>query len=217
MTGHPKLEELDGVILDFGGVLYDIDYDAPVQAFAELGDDSFRSLYNHAAQTPWFDQLETGTLDRETFYGHLLKRCQPGTTKAQVHEAWCCILTGMPPSRAELVMGLGKRTRLFLLSNTNAIHAAVFEQDLARNLPDSEGFWNAFEKAHYSHDLGIKKPHPSTFLHVCRLHGLRPDRTLFLDDSIQHVQGAREAGLQAHHLDLTQEDLGGWMARLGWR
>lgn len=114
-------------------------------------------------------------------------------------------------------MGLGKRTRLFLLSNTNAIHAAVFEQDLARNLPDSEGFWNAFEKAHYSHDLGIKKPHPSTFLHVCRLHGLRPDRTLFLDDSIQHVQGAREAGLQAHHLDLTQEDLGGWMARLGWR
>ena len=211
------LEDLEGVILDFGGVLYDIDYDAPPVAFARLGDPEFASLYHQASQSKWFDQLEMGTLSRESFYGHLKARCHAGTTTEEVHAAWCCILTGMPPARAASVEALGRKTRLFLLSNTNAIHAEVFEADLVANLPDASAFWGAFEQAHYSHDLGIKKPHPETFLAVCEKHGLAPGRTLFLDDSIQHVEGADKAGLHAHHLDLSREDFGGWLSRMGWR
>ena len=126
------LEDLDGVILDFGGVLYDIDYDAPPKTFARLGDAEFASLYHQASQSEWFDQLEVGTLSREVFYGHLQARCQEGTTLEEVHDAWCCILTGMPPARATLVEALGQKARLFLLSNTNAIHAEV-RGDLARH------------------------------------------------------------------------------------
>ena len=164
MLNQPvALDGLDAVILDFGGVLYDIDYDAPPKAFAALGDPDFASLYHQDAQSTWFDDLETGRLDRETFYGHLAERCHLGTTSDQIHEAWCCILTGMPPARADLVTALGARTRLFLLSNTNAIHAAVFEADLQATLPDVSAFWGAFEQAHYSHELGLKKPHPETF------------------------------------------------------
>ena len=210
------LEDLEGVILDFGGVLYDIDYDAPPKAFARLGDAEFASLYHQASQSEWFDQLEVGTLSRDAFYDHLKARCQEGTTLEEVHAAWCCILTGMPPARASLVEALGQKTRLFLLSNTNAIHAQVFEADLRATLPDAAAFWGAFEAAHYSHDLGMKKPHPETFLHVCERHGLNPSRTLFLDDSIQHVEGAHRAGLHAHHLDLSKEDLAGWMLRMRW-
>ena len=218
MLNQPvALADLDGVILDFGGVLYDIDYDAPPTAFARLGDADFASLYHQASQSSWFDDLEMGQMDRDTFYTHLLNRCAEGTTMDEVHEAWCCILTGMPASRAELVVSLGRQTRLFLLSNTNAIHAAVFEEDLRKNLPMAAEFWQSFEVAHYSHDLGRKKPHPDTFLHVCGLHGLAPERTLFLDDSIQHVQGAHKAGLHAHHLDLAKEDFAGWLTRMGWR
>ena len=145
MLNQPvALEDLDGVILDFGGVLYDIDYDAPPAAFAKLGDSDFASLYHQASQSPWFDDLETGRLDKDNFYGHLARRCTPGTTHAQIHHAWCCILTGMPVARARLVKALGRSTRLFLLSNTNAIHAAVFEEDLRRTLPDAEAFWAAW-------------------------------------------------------------------------
>ena len=217
MLNQPvSLDALEGVILDFGGVLYDIDYDAPPKAFAALGDPDFASLYHQASQWTWFDDLETGNMDRATFYGHLLKRCTQGTTEEQVHAAWCSILTGMPAERAELVMHLGTKTRLFLLSNTNAIHARVFEEDLRATLPDAEAFWASFERAHYSQDLGMKKPNPKTFLHLCELHGLAPEKTLFLDDSIQHVRGAMEAGLCAHHLDLSQEDFAGWLQRIGW-
>ena len=211
-----SLGALDGVILDFGGVLYDIDYDAPPAAFEKLGDPHFAELYHQASQSEWFDALEKGQMDRATFYGHLLARCQKGTTLEAVHEAWCSILTGMRASRAQQVLDLGKRTRLFLLSNTNALHAAVFEEDLRVTLPDASAFWGSFEAAHYSHDLGMKKPHPETYLHVCERHGLRPSRTLFIDDSIQHVKGAERAGLVAHHLDLGRGDFGGWLEKMGW-
>ena len=84
-------------------------------------------------------------------------------------------------------------------------------------MPDASAFWGAFEQAHYSHDLGLEKAPSGDLPGVCEKHGLAPGRTLFLDDSIQHVEGADEAGLHAHHLDLSREDFGGWLSRMGWR
>jgi FMN phosphatase YigB (HAD superfamily) len=34
-----------------------------------------------------------------------------------------------------------------------------------------------------------------------------PHETVFIDDSIQHIIGAKKAGITAHHLDLKKEDL----------
>ena len=101
------LEDLEGVILDFGGVLYDIDYDAPPKAFARLGDSEFASLYHQASQSEWFDQLEVGTRHETpstTTSRHVARRHDLGRGAS----AWCCILTGMPAARASLVEALGQ-------------------------------------------------------------------------------------------------------------
>jgi len=42
---------IEAVIFDFGGVLYEIDYHAPVQAFEKLGCENFDSLYSKAQQS----------------------------------------------------------------------------------------------------------------------------------------------------------------------
>lgn len=57
----------EAVILDFGGVLYDIDYDAPVRAFAALGVADFAGIYHQDNQSDLFDDLETGGLRRRPF------------------------------------------------------------------------------------------------------------------------------------------------------
>jgi putative hydrolase of the HAD superfamily len=57
-----------------------------------------------------------------------------------------------------------------------------------------------FEKIYYSNVIGLKKPYPETFLQVCEWNKLIPSETLFIDDSLQHVEGARRAGLRAYHL-----------------
>ena len=44
------------------------------------------------------------------------------------------------------------------------------------------------------------RPDPESFLEICRIHGLTPEKTIFIDDSIQHVQGSIKAGLKGLHL-----------------
>ena len=56
--GMTNLHLPEALILDFGGVLYDIDYEAPVRAFAALGVSDFAGLYQQSAQSPMLDDLE---------------------------------------------------------------------------------------------------------------------------------------------------------------
>ena len=116
------------------------------------------------------------------------------------------MLGTIPSERIELVHRLKERYRVLLLSNTNAIHVPAFEAIVARTngIPDLKGL---FHGAYYSCEIGLRKPDAEVFHYVLRRHALEPGRTLFIDDSIQHVLGARAASLQAEHLDLAQEDI----------
>ena len=61
-------------------------------------------------------------------------------------------------------------------------------------------FCSLFEKVYLSHELGLRKPHTDVFNYILKEKGLKANETLFIDDSIHHVEGAIKAGLQAHHL-----------------
>jgi putative hydrolase of the HAD superfamily len=171
----------------------------PAQAFQQLGFPGFRDLYTQAAQNPIFDLLETGKVSNEEFMA-FLHEFVPNATREQVAHAWNVILLHIMPEEVAVVKrakDAGFRT--FLLSNTNAIHVEAFEQMIADRM-DVSAFKAAFDVIYYSNSLGMKKPHPETFLHVCALNNLKPEETLFIDDSLQHVQGAVEAGLQGYYL-----------------
>ena len=85
-----------------------------------------------------------------------------------------------------------------MLSNTNDIH--IEKAFRAWNQTAEQEPAHYFEKVYLSQELGMRKPHPTTFKAVCEREGLNPGRTLFIDDSIQHIEGAKQAGLVTHHL-----------------
>ena len=88
--------------------------------------------------------------------------------------------------------------RLFLLSNTNDIHIQEIEKRVGCDF--FSDFCSLFEKVYLSHEIGLRKPHTDVFKYILEEQGLKANETLFIDDSIQHVEGALKAGLQAHHL-----------------
>ena len=51
-----------------------------------------------------------------------------------------------------------------------------------------------------SYEIGLRKPDAQIFEYVLQDAGLDPARTLFIDDTIQHIQSAKECGLITHHL-----------------
>jgi putative hydrolase of the HAD superfamily len=57
-----------------------------------------------------------------------------------------------------------------------------------------------FIRAYYSHEYGKRKPHPESFQAILDENNLLANETLFIDDSIQHIEGAQQIGLQTIHL-----------------
>ena len=57
----------------------------------------------------------------------------------------------------------------------------------------------------YSHEAGMSKPDPRIYALACARLGVRPDQTVFIDDTDYCVAGAREVGMHAvRYLDNAQ-------------
>ncbi len=205
---------IDTLILDLGGVLIDVDYTGSAKAFHALGHPEFDGLYTKARQSDLFDRFETGELSPEGFRDAVRELLGQSLSDADIDNSWNAMLGSIPPERIALVQQLKERYPVLLLSNTNAIHVPAFEAIVARE-NGINNFKGLFHGAYYSCELGMRKPHVDIFQHVIELHKADPARTLFIDDSPQHVEGARKAGLLAEHLDLEQEDVVGLVRRLG--
>ncbi len=203
----------DTILLDLGGVLIDVDYQATARAFRDLGHPDFERLYSKAQQDHLFDGFETGALSPAQFRDRIRQVLDPALSDTVIDANWNAMLGSVPPERIQLVHRLKERYQVLLLSNTNAIHVPAFEAIIARENGITD-FKQLFHGAYYSCEIGLRKPDASSFLHVLEKHGADPARTLFIDDSIQHVVGARNAGLHAEHLELAHEDVIGLTSRL---
>jgi putative hydrolase of the HAD superfamily len=133
------------------------------------------------------------------FLEELKKIVKPGTSDQQIIDAWNSILLDLPEERLFILEKAAENHRIFLLSNTNDIHIQEFNHYLLNehNLPSLEPF---FESLYLSYEVGLRKPDPKIFEYVLQDAGLDPATTLFIDDSIQHIQAAHELGIVTHHL-----------------
>jgi len=191
--------QIRNIIFDFGGVLFEIDYDLPIKAFIDLGYADFANIYTQASQNDMFDKLETGKVSNEEFMTWL-HAFVPVAERKAVAAAFNTILLHIMPEQVEVVRQLRESGyRTFLFSNTNAIHVTEFER-MTNEVMGIENFKSAFDMIYYSNVVGLKKPYPETFLKICEWNDLKPSETLFIDDSIQHVEGAIRAGLRGYHL-----------------
>lgn len=192
------------IIFDFGGVLIRIDYTATLKAFKELGIKDIESMYTQAEQVELFNAFETGKISPQQFINTLLDHLPPGTSPNKVVEAWNAMILDVPSETIDLLDSLSsKGYKLYLLSNTNSIHI-----DLALRrwlMVSSNDFYSYFEHVYLSHEIQLRKPNREIFEFVCEEQKLNPNNTLFIDDSIQHIEGARSIGLQTHHLRSMKE------------
>jgi glucose-1-phosphatase len=192
------IKNVEAVIFDLGGVIYDIDYKRTIDAFIQLGTDPKKIMYSQAAQSGLFDAYETGKITSDNFLSSIQQELPQGMSTAQIKEAWNAILIGQPPHRLEFLNQLSNQLPIYLLSNTNALHIEQIHQELHDQYGLS-GYHELFEDTFLSYELGLRKPHVETFQTVIQRTGIDPTKTLFIDDSPQHLIGAQQAGLQTYH------------------
>lgn len=198
------LNGVKNIIFDLGGVLLNIDYNLSVEAFYDLGISKEQLEYSQKEQSELFDLLETGKIEPNKFRDGLRQLSFLGLTDEEIDTAWNALLQDMPNKRIELLKQLQGKYNLYLLSNTNIIHYKKYTEILkAENGID--GLEPLFKKTYLSHEIGMRKPHKETFDWVCKDAGINPSETLFIDDSPQHLEGAKQIGLKTHWLEKEQE------------
>ena len=185
---------IKNIIFDFGGVILNIDYTLTEKAFASLGLTDFDRIYSQATQKELFDKLEKGQISPGVFRTEIRKFIRDGVTDTQIDEAWNAMLLDLPAERVELLDKLKKKYRLFLLSNTNEIHFTSFNAYM-KNKFKRDIFGDVFENAYVSHNVKMRKPDAEIFEFVLRENNLKNSETLFIDDSIQHIEGANKLGI----------------------
>jgi putative hydrolase of the HAD superfamily len=190
--------KFNAIIFDLGGVLIDIDYQRTIDAFVQLGMVDFESIYSQAAQQKLFNDYETGQISTQLFINQLLPFLKQGTSPNKVVEAWNAMILNVPVKKIELLEKLKLQYPIFLLSNTNDLHVPEVRKEWAKvTEKPMESFFNTI---YFSHELKQRKPNSEIFINVCEREGLNPQTTLFIDDSIQHIEGASSIGLQTYHL-----------------
>ncbi|MHA6247438.1 HAD family hydrolase [Pontibacter sp. CAU 1760] len=194
-----ELTQIKNIIFDLGGVIINIDYYKSIAELQKLCRNNCDIAYSQREQSKLFDMFETGASSPEQFRQELREAYAISAPDEEIDAAWNAMLLDIPQERIDLLLELGKKYRLFLLSNTNAIHLIRFNEIVSHSftIPSLDSL---FEQSYYSHLIGKRKPDALVFEEIIVQNKLQKSETLFIDDSIQHIESASKIGLQTLHL-----------------
>ncbi|MFT4023606.1 MAG: HAD family phosphatase [Flavihumibacter sp.] len=187
------------IILDLGGVLLNLSFPKTEEAFKALGLPDFNNHFSQFKASPLFEELETGKVSKARFLQHFKNQTGLSTPDEEIITAWNAMLLDFPPERVAWLDALAGKYRVFLYSNTNAFHHDAFQASFLEAFP-GKPFDDYFEKAYYSHTLGLRKPYAASYTALLDDAGIQAGETIFIDDTYPNIEGALEAGLQAIHL-----------------
>ncbi len=191
------MKKINTIIFDLGYVLLNIDYQKTITEFKKIGIRNASKLYSKKAQDNLFNKLETGNISEDFFLTSLQIKTS-NATKKQVKYAWNSMLLDLPKKRISLLKLLKSKYHIFLLSNTNSIHISEIRNKLGEE--KYQKFYNLFNKVYYSHEIRLRKPDIKIFQLVLEENKLNASEVLFIDDSLQHIQGAKTLGIKTIHL-----------------
>ena len=191
------MKNIKVIIFDFGGVILNINYQNTIDSFRKLGVIKPENFYSKEMQFQIFNLLETGKITEKQFLSELKLMTENASVK-EIKKAWVSMLLDLPKSRLETLKILKNKYRLFLLSNTNSIHINYIKNSLGD--VKWESFCNLFEEIYLSHEIGIRKPNVEAFQFILKKQNLSSNEILFIDDSLQHIKGAKRLGIHSHHL-----------------
>ncbi len=190
---------IEAIIFDLGDVFLNLNPQATKDAFKKLGLEEWNN--DLKAKTILF---ETGKLNELQFL-EAIQTYIPERSLLEIREAWNAIIVDFPLERLEFLEKLQNKYNLFLLSNTNPTHIDKFEHRVG--LTFAREFYALFHKIYFSFEIKERKPDPSVFNLILKQHNLKPNKTLFIDDTLEHIEAAKSLGINTWQIKVGQEDV----------
>ncbi len=193
---------IKNIIFDFGDVFINLDKQVIYREMAKFG--------GSIELTPEImilnDTYEVGGISSATFI-ETLGQVYPQAKSEDIIHIWNSMLLDFPVERLEFIGNLAEEGnyRLFLLSNTNALHIPHVEKIMGSE--KFHRFKNSFEKFYLSHEINLRKPNAEIYEFVLNENGLKPEETFFIDDTKENTEAAEKLGIRCWNLQVGKEDV----------
>lgn len=174
------------IVFDLGQVLVRFDYKYFVEKVnkhrAGIGE-QFLELYNNNYNI--HRDFEKGLISEKVFVSKMLEYLEHIIDEETFCKYWSDIFSFNDDVIA-LLPELKKKYKLYLISNTNAIHKKYGYQDYK--------FLKLFDKLILSHEVGFIKPEEGIYREVEKVSGFSSDEHIFIDDILEYIDAAKNIG-----------------------
>ena len=191
---------IKNLIFDFGDVFINLDKKGAMENVLKLLKIDGLSDEIHAINALY----EQGLIDTEEFLEFYLDNF-PNLDKDSILEAWNSILKDFPNHRLDYIQKLAseKKYKLILLSNTNELHINWIKE----NVDFYEQFKSNFDAFYLSHEIQLRKPNANIYEFVLDENNIKPEESLFIDDTEENIISASKLGIHTWHINPETDDV----------
>jgi len=200
---------IKNIIFDFGDIFINLDKKIIFREAEKFG--GTLELTSEVMKVN--NDFEIGVISPAEFIS-ALREVYPKATPQEIEDIWNGMLLDFPDYRLEFIENLAaeKKYRLFLLSNTNALHIPYLAEKWGAE--KFNRFKNCFEKFYLSQEIGMRKPNAEIFEFVLNENGLKAEETFFIDDGKDNTDAAEKLGIHCWNLQVGKEDIVDLKSRL---
>lgn len=193
---------IKNIIFDFGDIFINLDKQVVTNEIIKRGGNLDILPEIHVLN----ERYEVGAISSEEFVSQLVQRF-PKISSERIIEVWNSILLDFPDYRLNFISNLAKEAkyRLFLLSNTNALHIPHVEKIMGTD--KFNRFKYSFEQFYLSHEIQLRKPNKEVYQFVLNQNGLQAEETFFVDDTKENTEAAAQMGIKTWNLKVGLEDI----------
>ena len=180
------------VIFDMDDVLCHYDLGRRLRALSQISGKTPRDIRAAIWDSGFEDDADSGGYPDADVYlaefsyriGHTITRQQWIAARRESMIASVDVLT--------LAESIATAARIAIYTN----NGPIVKSSLDELFPEAAAI---FKERYCSYEFGTKKPDPQSFTKLLAKISVAPADTWFIDDKRSNVQGARLAGLKAHH------------------
>jgi len=181
------------IIFDGGGVIFTYSFDRVFNHWARMSGNDTHKIKSRWGFDEIFQKFERGEINPTKFRQHVMHKLNLKISDEQFDEGWNSIYLEIVPGIEQLLQELGRKYRLVILTNSNAIHARKWKIMYAPLL-------SYFRKVFSSHEIHTRKPEPKAYSTVLNYLQLNPEDVIFLDDNPEYVQAASKMNITSIHV-----------------
>lgn len=186
---------IKNLMFDLGGVIMEIRRENCVAAFRELGMKSPEDYLSDYCQSGPFEAVENGSATAPEFRDEIRRIIGRDVTDGQIDSAFNAFLIGIPVERLRALGKLAGQFNLYLLSNTNPI---MWVQKIEPAFDgDGHSISYYFRGVLRSYEAKVMKPDAEIFRIAEKKFGIKPEETIFLDDSEKNCKAAEALGFKS--------------------